>query len=162
MKALSFRDLKLIPELSNCSELWMLQPCMDSVIHPYLAMFGLDIEYGVTYQPNVHRDMQGKVALGFMARAEVSCNRNDINGPFMNLEDRLQAVAFLDKSLLEEMAELSGKMSDYRGDGESIIEDEPFKDMFPTEMTEVDYRDTEAMIDRLTEVCKRIRRSTTK
>jgi len=157
-RCISFRDLKLIPELSGFSEMQMLQPAMDAVIYPYLALLGIDVEYTVSYVPNVHRDMQGKVALGLMARGQVSINRNDINGPFMGMEDRLQAVAFLDRSLLEEMAELSGKMLDYRGDGESIMEDEPFVTFFPYEMQEPDYLDVENMIARLTDACARIRK----
>lgn len=161
MKQVSFRDLKRIPELSVFTEFQMLQPSMDCVLLPWIKMFGIDTDYEVEYIPNVHRDLFNKVALGFRAVGEISCNRLDINGPFMDMTDRLVAVAYQDKSLLEELAELSGKVLDYRGDGEMLIDEDNPNLVFPYELREPNYEDMVEMIARLTGVRDRIRKSVT-
>lgn len=158
-KSISFRDLRLIPELSSYNEIAMLQPRMDHLISGFLKIVGFDLDYPVEYVPSLHRDMQGKVALGFRCVGEVSCNRADINSPFCDLTDRLVAASYLDTSLMDALSELVAQSPDYASlaeDGQINVEEMP---ALATIIFEDNWEDTEAQITVLYDLRDKIRGS---
>lgn len=159
-KVMSFRDLKLIPELSGLSEIHMIHPSNDNLVNKYLAQLGFDLDYAVVYIPAKHRDMQGKIAVGFRAVGEVSCNRNFINSPLCTIDDRLIAAGYQDISLAKEMATLGSAGRSYSQliDGECVEDDAVVED-FLEEETEEDEEFVASQIAQLEEIRDRLRGS---
>lgn len=122
MLCYSFRDLQRIEALSHMSEIDMLDIKNDKLISEYLAIMGIDVEYGVEYFPANHRDISGYAAVGMMVRGEVDINRNKLNSPFGTLENKLIAAAYQDLSLCSALAELSGLARDTIGIGKDVVE----------------------------------------
>ena len=111
-RVLSFRDLRLITELSHYSELDLLRPENDSMVMGYLAKLGFDVDFGVVYEPTKHRDMQGNVGVGFRAIGELDINRNVVNSYLCSMEDRLCVAAYLDPTFIMEIAPMLGSRID--------------------------------------------------
>lgn len=143
-RVLSFRDLRLITELSQYSEFELLDPRMDDRVNYYLKRLGFDLDYGVVYVPNKHRDMQGNVGIGFRVVGEASINRRFINSPLCSLTERLIAAAYQDVSRARELAYLLGSRIYYR-DTDDDYEDTSEED-FPADLIEPD---CEAVMDQI-------------
>lgn len=107
-RTISFRDLKLCTSLMALSEVEMIHPSFDPVMSDILGKIGFDIDYPVVYVPSKHRDMQNKVAVGFMAVGEISLNRNFINSPLCSVTERMIAASYTDPSMTRELATLMG------------------------------------------------------
>jgi hypothetical protein len=134
-RSLSFRDLKLIPELSKYNEIQLLDLSMDTVVNSFLEQLGFDIEYPLVYLPSKHRDMSNKIAVGFRVVGEVSTNRNFINSPLCSVTERLVAASYQDVSLTKELANLMGNNLNY----ESVFGKDSEEDTeFPPELVEPD------------------------
>lgn len=144
-RVMSFRDLRLIDELSDYNEIELLHPSMDDRVNFYLAQLGFDTDYGILYVPNKHRDMQGNVGVGFRAVGEITINRNFINSPLCSTVERLIAASYKDPSLAAEMAKMMGNSISY--DMIAGIDDggEPIEE-FPPELIEPDYEEMSAQI----------------
>lgn len=160
MKSISFRDLHLIPELSGFNEIQLLHPHLDQLVNSFLADLAFDTDYPIEYVPSIHRDLQGVVALGFRAIGEVSINRNHINSPLCNLEDRLIAAGYMDSSLLEALGQLSLKSPDYS----SLMSAEglPWAPVYfypPQNILEDDWENSEAQIRELYKIRDAVRGS---
>lgn len=123
-KTISFRDLKLIPELSHYNEIELIHPNLDETVKKYLGQLGFDTDYEIQYVPSKHRDMQGKIAVGFQAVGEISINRNFINSPLCDVTDRMVAASYADPSLTREMAGMMGSSTNYQ----SLLEDDAVED----------------------------------
>lgn len=113
-RVLSFRDLLLISDLSQYNEIELLHPSMDDLVNPYLGKLGFDLDYGIVYEPSKHRDLQGKVAVGFRVLGELNINRRIINSDLCTVEDRFIAAGYQDPSLVRELGPLMGTRLDYR------------------------------------------------
>lgn len=108
-KVLSFRDLLLCEELAHIkNEIELLHTANDDIVEDVLRKVGFDTDYPVLYVPSKHRDMQNKVAVGFMAVGEISLNRNFINSPMCSVEERIVAAGYQDRSRAVEMQRLTG------------------------------------------------------
>jgi len=128
VKNVSFRDLQLATVLAGLNEIQMTYPENDDKMRWVLAQCGIDVEYDIEYVPCLHRDLRGKVAVGFMACGELNINRNVLNSPVCDVTDRLVAAAYQDPSLAKELATMLSSKADYRGltdiESESDLEDE--------------------------------------
>lgn len=106
-KTISFRDLQVAEELSHLNEIQMLHIDNDPLVNNVLRQCGMDIDYGVAYIPSKHVDMQGRIAIGYMAVGEVSINREYIDSPLSSSTDRLVAAGYRDVSLAQELLTLA-------------------------------------------------------
>ncbi len=114
MISISVRDLRRISAFGHIkTEVDLLDIKNDDLVAKYLAILAFDIEYPWAYLPSIHADLTGHIEMGFRIVGELSINRADINGPYCGLQERLIAAANTDISLLEELAELSGKTRMY-------------------------------------------------
>lgn len=111
-RVLSFRDLRLITELSKFTEIELLNPENDAVVNKYLAQLGFDLDYGIVYEPSKHRDMQGNVGVGYRVVGELDINRAVVGSFLCSLEERLAVAAYLDPSFIKEVAPLLGTRID--------------------------------------------------
>lgn len=135
MKTLSFRDLKLAEELSHLNEIEMLSIDNDDVMLSVLKKCGFDTDYGIAYIPSKHRDMQGKIAIGFQAVGDVTLNRDIINTSVCDMTDRLVAASYQDPSRAREMAGMMGGQIRLQ----SLLNDEDAEEEdFPNELIEDD------------------------
>lgn len=132
-RSMSFRDLRLIPTLSKYNEIELLHPSLDAVINNCLGQLGFDLNYAVQYIPSKHRDIQGKVAVGFRAVGEISNDRAFINSPLCSLTERLVAAAQKDPSLTRELSQLMGNSINLTGEDSGEEAEE-----FPIELVESD------------------------
>lgn len=152
-RVFSFRDLRLIPELSKYSEIELLHPILDPTVNAFLEVLGFDLNYPVVYEPSKHRDMQGKVAVGFRAVGEISLKRAFINSPLCSVDERLIAASKQDMSLTRELAQLAGRGSTFAAGENRLVSSEDF----PPELIEADYDDVTSQIAQLEAIRDHIR-----
>lgn len=120
-RVISLRDLMVCSKLSHIkNEVELLEIKNDDTVSWVLAQIGFDIEYPVTYIPSKHRDMQNKIAVGFMAVGEISLNRAFISSSLCTPTERMIASSYSDPSLTRELARLAGNYVNYK----SLLEDE--------------------------------------
>lgn len=140
-RVFSFRDLKLIPELSSLSEYQMLHPKNDAVVNKYLGQLGFNMNAAIQYIPAKHRDMQGNVGIGYRAVGEITQSRDFINSPLCSTIERLIAASLKDMSLTAELSKLLGNSVEFTTE-DAIDED----DSYPPEWVEPDYKKVEEQI----------------
>jgi hypothetical protein len=113
-KSISFRDLQLATILKGLNELQMIHPDNDEKMRWVMSQCGIDVEYDIEYIPCLHRDMQNKVAVGFLAVGELNINRHVLNSVVCDVTDRLVAAGMQDPSLAKELAGMLSSRADYR------------------------------------------------
>lgn len=150
-KVISFSDLKLHSSLSGFNEVEMLHISMDDKINAILAEIGFDVDYGITYFPAKHRNLQNNILIGFMAAGEVSINRKHLTSVYADLTDVLIASSYSDTSLTKELANLSGLSRSYDNNQESDDYGDGQQDM-PANQLEEDWEDIEKQIRQLEEI----------
>jgi hypothetical protein len=134
-RVFSFRDLQLIPELSEYNEIELLHPSMDDLVNSFLSQLGFNIHQSVLYVPALHRDMQGNVGVGFRAVGSITTSREFLNSKLCSPIERLIAASTYDMSLTKELSKLMGSSVSLftRADGEDPD--------FPEELVEPDCED---------------------
>lgn len=156
-RVISFRDLLLIDGLKDYNEIELLHPGMDDTLKVYLGQLGFDVDYGILYVPNKHRDMQGNVAVGFRAVGEISCNREFINSPLCSTIERIIAASYQDPSLAAELSIMYGNSINFASlHSPDVVDD---NDDFPLDAIEADYEEVLGQINTLTEIRDTIRGS---
>lgn len=156
-RVMSFRDLRLIKELSAYNEIELLHPSMDDRVNFYLERLGFDTDYAILYVPNKHRDMQGKVGVGFRAVGEISINRGFVNSPLCSTIERLIAASYQDPSLAREMAKMLNTSVNFNmmsGVEEELIDE---NEEFPPELIEPDYEEVSGQLKFLENLRDQIR-----
>ena len=154
-RTISFRDLKVVPELQGFNEIEMLHPKMDGIIYNILDNIGFDVQYAVQYFAANHRDLKGKVAVGFMATGEININRKHMNAVYTDNMTRLAASSYTDRSLTVELANLSGTVLDFKAFNEAGIE-EGGKELYEG-LIEENWKEVKAEINMLNGLRDRIR-----
>lgn len=132
-RVFSFRDLQRIPALSGLTEFQLLSIEYDDLVNQHLAELGFDITKAILYVPAKHRDLSGKVAVGYRAVGDISQDRTYLNSSMCLPIERLIAASKTDMSLTRELAKLMGSNVDLRDDG---VVEEP--EDFPEELCESD------------------------
>jgi hypothetical protein len=153
-RVFSFSDLRLIPELSRYNEISLLSPKLDGTVNGYLAKLGFDITQAIQYIPAKHRNMQGKVVIGYRAVGTINRDREFINSPFCSTIERLIAASTYDMSLTRELAKLMGSSVQLKDD-DAVEMDENY----PEEWVEADFEEVQARIRTLEVLRDRIRGS---
>lgn len=152
-RVFSFRDLRLIPALSEYNEIELLHPSMDEKMNHFLGQLGFDLDYAILYVPAKHRDMQGKVGVGFRAVGEISINRAFITSPLCSITERLIAASYTDPSLTRELCQLMGNSISFKG---SEADDTLHED-WPEDLYEPDYEEVTQQIKTLEDLRDQIR-----
>lgn len=134
-RVFSFRDLRLIPELSKYNEIQLLHPSMDAVINAYLSQLGFDMNHAIFYVPAKHRDMQGKIDVGFRAIGEISDDRAFITSKLCTITERLVAASHTDPSLCKELSSLMGNSISYR----DVEDNHDGEESYPEDLVEPDF-----------------------
>jgi hypothetical protein len=156
LKTISFRDLQLAEELKHLNEIQMLHRSNDDLMKSVLEKCGFDTDYETEYIPSKHRDMQGKVAIGYQAVGDISINRKTLNSCVSDITDRMVAASYQDPSLTRELASMMGNTVNYK----SLLEAEDSFDEIESEApVEEDYEWTVAQIKQLEMIRDQIRGS---
>lgn len=154
-RVFSFRDLQRIPALSGLSEIQMLAIERDDLINQYLSTLGFDTTKAILYVPAKHRDLSGKVAVGYRAVGEIDPhNRTYLNSSVAAPIERLIAASKTDMSLTRELAKLMGSNIELKDDG-ATEED----DSYPPELIEEDHEEVSEEILNLENIRDMIRGS---
>lgn len=152
-RVMSLRDLQRFEALRTYKETSLIHPVMDLVMFKYLGALGFSLDHPIEYIPSFHRDMQGRVALGFQAVGEIDHeNKEYLRSHLCPLVDRLMAAAKKDMSLCVELCQMSGQRVPL--DDDAIEEDNSFQD----EWIEPNYKTNLASIEALLEIRDNIRR----
>lgn len=159
MISISLSDLQLITELSRMTELEMINPINDELMMKHLHFIGMDVpDYAFCYLPNVHRNLQDKVVLGFRVIGETRCDHAFRNGPIASLTDKLVISSYFDSSLTEALGELTAKARDYESFNLDLMEEQVDKyAAWPDDQTEPDWKEVEAQIILLEELRDELR-----
>lgn len=153
-RVLSFRDILRIPEFKDYNEIGLLHPSMDSRVNFYLGQLGFDLDYAIVYEPSKHRDMAGKVAVGFRAIGEISINNAFIGSRLATFEDRMMAAYNKDPGLARELANLGGNSVSFKS---AEIENSAEDEEFPDTLIEPDYEEVAREIRNLEKIRDAIR-----
>lgn len=133
-RVLSFRDLQRIPALAKYTESELLGIEMDEKINKCLAALGFDVRQPILYVPTIHRDMAGKVAMGFRAVGEIDpYNREYLNSRVADPVEWLIASSKTDMSLARELSQMMGAgicWSDDNGTENDDFPDELIEESF--------------------------------
>lgn len=133
-RVFSFRDLQRIPALSGLTEIQLLAIERDDLVNQYLGQLGFDLRKAVFYVPAKHRDLSGKVGIGFRAVGDIDPHdREFLNSSLCLPIERLVAASKYDLSLTRELAKLMGSTVELKDDY-ATEED----DGFPEELIEED------------------------
>lgn len=155
-RVFSFRDLRLIPELSKFNEIQLIHPDMDKAVNKYLGQLGFDLDYAVQYVPANHRDMQGNVGVGFRAVGEISINRSFINSPLCSITERMIAAFHTDPGLARELAALMGNSISFK---DTEYEGDTSEEDFPENLIEPTYNEVSQQIKALEAIRDELRGS---
>lgn len=117
MRQISMRDLKLADSLNHMSEIDMLHPENEVEVKKVLKEIGFDIKQNISFIPCLHRDMQQRVAVGFVITGEYSLERK--YNKFLDMTDRVVITGMKDRSLAKDMLEIMGKKFTYTNPDES-------------------------------------------
>lgn len=140
MISISVRDLLKIEELKHFNEVQLIHPSNDALVNKYLDELAFDIDYATAYLPSKHRDLTGKIAVGYRIVGELSINRKHINSPYCGITERLVAASYTDTSLMKELAELAGKSRNFDGyAGDDMPDGDDERALFPLDQQEPDY-----------------------
>lgn len=150
-KCISFTDLKLISQLSHMSEIEMLSIENDNIMLYYLDKLGVDVQYPTMYLPSRHRNMQGKVVVGFRACGEIQHNRAFTKSDYCLPMERVAITGQYDRSLTQELASLSGTTLNHDAFHEDQIDDSA-NDPYLDEYVEASWKATEREIKVLEEL----------
>lgn len=115
MRATSLRDVMLADSLKHIkSEVVLINPENDVAVLAVLAQIGYDVKQPFEYVPSRHRDLQNKVAVGYMIVGEYS--RDPKYRHFLDTTDRVIVAGLTDASMAREMSTLMGRKNIYRND----------------------------------------------
>jgi hypothetical protein len=135
-RVFSFRDLLRIPEFSGMNEIMLLHPHMDPAVNRALGELGFSLNHAIIYEASNHRDLSGKVAVGFRAVGEIAVNHEFITSPLATITDRMIAAYNKDPGLAKELAALMGNSITFK---DHDYEGEANEDDFPDCLVEADY-----------------------
>jgi hypothetical protein len=148
MKTISITDLQLIDDLKHLRQMDFIDPANANIIAPFLKIIGFDLDYPVQFVPSQHRNMQGKVVIGFQLVGEVECNDSFLKSSLATVEDRIIAASYSDLSLARK---LQGGLITGRMYGEDVQE------AFPPELVNPDEKEIRSQIEQLEAILLEIR-----
>lgn len=124
----SFRDLQLVPQLAHLTEHQMVRLENDRLMTTALSILGFSLRHPILYVPSLHRDMQGKVAVGFRATGTLNEDPVYRNSSLCPQIERLIWAARRDPTLAAELSRMIGHSinldDDYAEEPLTTLEDE--------------------------------------
>lgn len=153
-RVFSFRDLKLIPEFSGKTEREMVRLECDALMNEALSQLGFSLRAPILYIPSLHRDLQGRVAIGYRAVGQINEDPAYLNSPLCPLIERLIVAARKDPSLAAELSRMIGGGVNLDDDNAADV----VKDMDEADV-EPDWQRNERYIRELTEFRDMVRGS---
>lgn len=144
---LSFRDIQRTPKAKHLTETELLKIENDPIVNEVLAAMGFDIKQPILYIASKHRDLAGKVAVGFRAVGEIDGFSDYMKSRQVPLIERLIYAAQKDPSLARELSKMIGHSVDLSDD--AIDDDEG---LFPDEDIDPEYQTILAQIEALHEL----------
>lgn len=152
----SFRDIKyalvsLGKAPSSLTEKEMLEPYWDDDINAVLASVGFDMRQAIDYVPNLHRDIQGNVGMGYRAVGTVTTDPVWLKHPLCTITEAIIFEYRRDPGLARDMAAMLGSYFDLTDSAETTYEPSE------NEYTEPDCKANENEIQRLINQCDKIR-----
>lgn len=158
MKTCSFRDILKASWLKQYNEIELLSIDRDEDVQRLLHELGFDCDYPLSYFPANHRDLSGKIAIGFMVSGEVQINRKHLTSVFADLTDVLISSSYTDPSLTRELADLSGLSRNYAAYHECEVEEYNVGNYeIPDNQLEDDWEDVAKQIKQLEDIRDAIR-----
>lgn len=152
----SFRDIKyalvsLGKAPASLTEKEMLEHYWDDEINAVLGSIGFDTRQAIDYVPNLHRDIQGNVGMGYRAVGTVTTDPSWLKHPLCTLTEAIIFEYRRDPGLARDMAAMSGSYFDLTDSAEDASEPSE------NEYVEPDCKKNEAEIQRLINQCDKIR-----
>lgn len=145
-RVISFRDLKIVPSLSQYTEVELLSTNLDDKVNNVLGQLGFNLKAPILYVPTKHRDMQGGVGVGFRAVGHINNDHAYLSSNICPMIERLIWASLKDPSLARELAKMMGHTVNL--DDTALEIDDP---MYEEEI-EDDYEMTSAQIVALTTI----------
>ena len=126
-RTFSFRDIKyalvsLGKAPTSLSEKDMLDPYWDGEINAVLGSVGFDLRQAIEYVPNLHRDIQGNVGVGYRAVGTVTTDPAWLKHPLCNMTEAIIFEYRRDPGLARDMAAMSGSYFDLTDGAEDFSE----------------------------------------
>lgn len=152
-RVISLRDLlRVVPDFAGMSEYDLIRPEMDDLVHGVLAELGFSMRHAISYVPSLHRDMTGRVAVGFRACGTLNHYAEAyLASRLPDPIERLIAAAKRDPSLAGELARMIG--------GGHCLDDDYALDREPPfdGETEPDYEENAMLINSLVQIARYFR-----
>lgn len=98
------------------NEVSVIHPSNDHIVAAILEAIGYDTTQSWSYEPSRHRDMAGKIAIGYMVVGEYS--RKPEHRHMLDATDRIILAGMEDASLGRELAEMAGRRMSYKNPDE--------------------------------------------
>lgn len=116
MKVISAYDLLLAEPLAGMNQFDLCHLDNIEKVYNVLATIGFDINKPVHIYAAQHRTLAQQVKIGYLFAGELNLAREHIKGPYSTHEDVLIAASLQDKSLFEQLHEMSTTCTAYGGD----------------------------------------------
>jgi hypothetical protein len=120
MFVLSVSDLLKLNDFAGMNEVQLIHPDNDEKVLNHARTAGMDITGGYEYSASQHKNMAGKVVVGYRLIGELTNAPSFRASPFCTSEVRTLSHLRRDVSLTQEMVKLSGGCFSY---GKSVEED---------------------------------------
>lgn len=115
MKVISAYDLLLAEPLAGMNQFDLCHLDNMEKVYNVLATLGFDIHKPVHIYAAQHRTLTKDVKIGYIFAGELNLAREHIKGPYSTHEDVLIAASLQDKSLFEQLHEMSTTCTAYGG-----------------------------------------------
>jgi hypothetical protein len=120
MFQLSCSDILKLDDFAGMNEIQLIHPDNDEKVLNHARTAGMDICGGYEYSASQHKNMAGKVVVGYRLIGELTNTPTFRSSPFCTSEIRTLSHLRRDVSLTQEMVKLSGGCFSY---GKSVEED---------------------------------------
>jgi len=123
MFVISCSDLLKLGDFAGMNEVSLIHPKNDEKVLNHARTAGMDITGGYEYQASQHKNMFGKVVVGYRLIGELTNTPSFRSSPFCTPEIRTLSHLRRDVSLTQEMVKLSGGCFSYGKNAEDDAED---------------------------------------
>jgi hypothetical protein len=153
MFVLSVSDLLKLNDFAGMNEVQLIHPDNDEKVLNHARTAGMDITGGYEYSASQHKNMAGKIVVGYRLIGELTNTPSFRASPFCTSEVRTLSHLRRDVSLTQEMVKLSGGCFSY---GKNVEEDAE-SDREYESMYEENWQVLEQQINLLNQIAKEIR-----
>ncbi len=152
---ISVSDLLKLGDFAGMNEVSLIHPKNDEKVLNHARTAGMDVTGGYCYEASQHKNMFGKVVVGYRLIGELTNTPSFRSSPFCTPEVRTLSHLRRDVSLTQEMVKLSGGCFSY---GKSV-EDDAESDREYESMYEENWQVLEQQINLLNQIAIDVRGS---